>query len=67
MTLELPADFSAEVDARTGDGGISVDGFEVTQASLRSERDELRGRLGNGGRMLRLRTGDGSIRIRRSS
>jgi DUF4097 and DUF4098 domain-containing protein YvlB len=67
MTLELPSNFNAEVDARTGDGGISVEGFDVTQTGYHSERDELRGRFGTGGRTLRLRTGDGSIRIRRSS
>jgi hypothetical protein len=64
MTVELPARFSAEVDASTGDGNISVEGLEVTMTGGVSERDELRGRLGSGGRTLRLRTGDGSIRLR---
>ena len=67
MTVELPERFSAEVDARTGDGRISVEGLQVTVTDGVSERDQLRGRLGSGGRTLRLRTGDGSIRLRASS
>jgi DUF4097 and DUF4098 domain-containing protein YvlB len=66
MTIELPRQFDAEVDARTGDGRISVEGLDVVRASGgdSEDRDELRGRLGAGGKTLRLRTGDGSIRLR---
>jgi nitrogen regulatory protein PII len=67
MTVELPARFDADVDARTGDGHISVEGLQVTLAEGQTGRDELRGRLGAGGKTLRLRTGDGSIRLRRAS
>lgn len=68
MTIELPRGLDAEVDARTGDGGISVEGLEVVRASSGREddRDELRGRIGAGGKILKLRTGDGSIRLRRA-
>lgn len=68
MTIELPRRFDAEVDARTGDGHISVEGVEVAGAMNdgNDDRDELRGRIGSGGKTLRLRTGDGSIRLRRA-
>jgi hypothetical protein len=69
MTIELPREFDAEVDARTGDGHISVEGLDVNRAGGggSDDRDELRGRLGSGGKTIRLRTGDGSIRLRQGS
>jgi DUF4097 and DUF4098 domain-containing protein YvlB len=68
MTLELPAGFAAEVDAHTGDGGISVEGLTIAGAQLDKEhRDDLKGSLGSGGRALRLRTGDGPIRLKSTS
>lgn len=67
MTLELPGGFNADVDARTGDGRISVEGLALTVTGTEAEKDELRGRLGAGGKVLKLRTGDGSIRLRRVS
>jgi hypothetical protein len=68
LLVELPAGFAAEVDAHSGDGGITVDGLTVAGARTdREDRDELRGTLGAGGRALRLRTGDGSIRLKATS
>jgi hypothetical protein len=65
MTVELPPSFAAQVDAHTGDGGITVDGLTIAGAQLDKEhRDDLKGTLGAGGKMLRLRTGDGAIRLK---
>jgi Putative adhesin len=66
VTLELPDGFNADLDAHTGDGGIHV--HEITLSSVTGEitRNSIRGRLGSGGRLLRVRTGDGSITLRRS-
>jgi len=61
VTLSLPEDFQADLDAHTGDGRIDV-GFPVT-ASGRLSRSELRGKLNGGGPVLTTRTGDGSIHI----
>jgi hypothetical protein len=69
ITLRLPADFAAEVDAESGDGNISVDGDRMSgqaRADASPSRDDiarLRTRLGAGGRTIRLRSGDGSIRL----
>ena len=81
VTLYLPNDFSAELDARTSDGGIRN---ELKVGPMRAEaedsgaapaprqdRDEasrhaLRAQLGSGGKVLKIRTGDGSIRLRAS-
>ena len=67
VSLFLPADFDAELDAHTGDGSISND---LTVASVdrddRENRRTVRGRLGAGGKLLRIRTGDGSIRLKPS-
>ena len=65
VTLEIPDDFSADLDARTGDGGINLDGVSVTDVTGAISRNTVRGRLGSGGRSVRVRTGDGSITLRR--
>jgi hypothetical protein len=65
VTLELPADFGADLDAHTGDGSIHVQDLTVSSVTGEIGRDTLRGRLGNGGGSLRVRSGDGSITLRR--
>jgi DUF4097 and DUF4098 domain-containing protein YvlB len=64
VSLYLPADFGAELDAHTGDGAIRTDLDVSTTGSSEVSRRTVRGRIGNGGRQLRIRTGDGSIRLR---
>jgi len=64
VRLELPDDFSADLDAHTGDGRISVEDLRVN-VSGRMGKNRLRGQLGTGGAPLRIRTGDGSITLRR--
>ena len=65
VTLELPDAFSADLDAHTGDGRIAVEDLKVSDVTGRMSRDRLRGQLGAGGRSLRIRTGDGSITLRK--
>ena len=65
ISLHLPGDFSADLDARTGDGTIHNDLNVVsTETGERENRRVVRGRLGDGGKVLRVRTGDGAIRLR---
>ena len=66
VRLRLPAGFSAELDAHTGDGGIATSGVAVVQqpGSRDDGRRDLRGRVGSGGQLLTIRTGDGAIDIR---
>lgn len=61
VSLELPGTINAELDASTGDGTIDASAFGL-RAEGESKR-ELRGRLGTGGAMLKVRTGDGGITI----
>lgn len=63
VTVRLPADFAAELDAHTGDGRIRVD-FPLTLPGDRHGRD-LRARINGGGAPFYIRTGDGSIRVGR--
>jgi len=65
VTLELPEDFAAELDAHTGDGRIHMQDVTVSNVTGQIGRNSLRGRLGAGGHSLRVRTGDGSITLRR--
>lgn len=62
VSVYLPADFAGEIDAHTGDGHI-VNDLSIAMPE-HNERRTVRGRIGTGGRLLRIRTGDGSIRLR---
>jgi hypothetical protein len=52
VKVTLPAGVNADLDVSTGDGSISED-----------SKQELRGKIGSGGSVLKVRTGDGSITI----
>ncbi len=64
VSLYLPRGFAAELDAHTGDGSIRSELEGLASPSGEESRRTLRGRIGEGGRLLRIRTGDGSIRLR---
>lgn len=64
VALSFPDGFGAEIDAGTGDGRIVADDFGLEAEG--EQKDRLRGRIGDGGRTVRVRTGDGGIRITRS-
>jgi DUF4097 and DUF4098 domain-containing protein YvlB len=63
VSLYLPPDFSADLDAHTGDGSIRND-LDLEDSGEKGERRTLRGKIGTGGKLLRVRTGDGTIRLR---
>lgn len=68
VVLQLPTGFDAMIDAETGDGRVSVNhpglADEARRGDDREERRRtLRATLGAGGKILRVRSGDGSIRI----
>jgi len=65
VSLYLPGDFSAELDASTGDGTVHSE-LDVSGSTEDRERRSLHGQLGRGGKLLKVRTGDGSIRLRAS-
>jgi hypothetical protein len=66
IALYLPSDFGAELDAHTGDGSIRNDLQVSSDGDSGKERRSLKGKLGAGGKTLRIRTGDGSIRLKTS-
>jgi DUF4097 and DUF4098 domain-containing protein YvlB len=68
VILTLPPVFSGVIDAETRDGAVRANYPALRDAErVGEDRDErrrtLRATLGSGGRTLRVRTGDGSIRI----
>lgn len=67
ISVRVPDRFNAEIDAHTGDGSIRVEGIDPPAPQDRdgSDRHDLQGRLGSGGPVLRLRSGDGSIDVSR--
>ena len=76
ITLALPMNFNAELDAETSDGSVRADSSifreernDESSGESREERRErrrtLRAKVGDGGKTFRIRTGDGTIRIER--
>jgi len=65
VTLAVPDGFDAELDAHTGDGGIHMRDVTLSNVTGKISRNTVRGRLGDGGHAVRVRTGDGSITLRR--
>ena len=66
ITLEVADTFNANLDAHTGDGGISIRDLTVSNVGGKIGKNNLRGQLGSGGPQVRLRTGDGGITLRRA-
>jgi DUF4097 and DUF4098 domain-containing protein YvlB len=77
VVLTLPGAFNGELDAETSDGVVrsshplieDVNGDRRAEGENRDDsrdrRRTLRSKIGDGGKVLRNRTGDGSIRIER--
>jgi len=63
VTLRLPQDFNADVDARSGFGHVTTD-FPITISETNSH-SSLRGRIGSGGPLLDIDTGFGSVHIQK--
>ena len=76
VVVNLPSLFNAELDVETNDGSVRTshplldddrerrrDGEDSDER--RERRRMLRSKLGDGGKMFRIRSGDGSIRIER--
>jgi putative adhesin len=64
VTLEIPGETAADVDLHTSDGHIDLDMPVTTEGKIRE--NEIRGKLNGGGSLLTIRTGDGSIHLRKS-
>ncbi|HZT76157.1 MAG TPA: DUF4097 family beta strand repeat-containing protein [Vicinamibacterales bacterium] len=64
VSVTLPHGFDAEIDAHTGDGGITLHDVTLSDVTGRIGRNSVKGRLGAGGPTVRIRTGDGSITLR---
>lgn len=61
ITLRLPSNFGAELDAHTNDGKVEVD-FPLSTTRTVSGNN-VRGKLNGGGPLLKIRTGDGAIHL----
>lgn len=76
VSVTLPGQFNAEIDAETSDGSVRAnhplledDRRERSEGDDRDggreSRRSLRTKMGDGGKTFRIRTGDGTIRIER--
>lgn len=66
VVLEVPDNFGAELDATTGDGRVHVSGLAFSGDTEGRRRSRAHGRIGNGGANITIRSGDGSITVRRT-
>ena len=67
VTVEVPESFGAELEARTGDGRVHFEGVTLSNVAGEMAPNHANGRVGAGGRAMRVRTGDGSILVKRLS
>jgi DUF4097 and DUF4098 domain-containing protein YvlB len=65
VTVELPEGFGAELDAHTGDGSVRLQDVTLSNVTGQIGKNSVKGTLGSGGHSMRVRTGDGSITLRR--
>jgi hypothetical protein len=65
VVVYVPDEFDANLDARTKDGVVRADTSIGLKVLDDKGRGQLRATLGNGGPVLRIRTGEGSINLRR--
>jgi DUF4097 and DUF4098 domain-containing protein YvlB len=63
VSLEVPGDLAADVDLHTSDGHIDLDMPVTTEGKIR--QNDVHGKLNGGGSLLTIRTGDGSIHLRK--
>jgi Putative adhesin len=61
INLRVPGDLSADLEAHTGDGSITVNMDITVSGSL--NHSSIHGKLNGGGGLLRLTSGDGSIHL----
>lgn len=65
VTIKLPQDLRANLDAHTGDGSITVD-MPITVEGVIKQSHDVHGKINGGGESLTIHTGDGSIHIEHS-
>jgi hypothetical protein len=65
VDIVLPADLQANIDASTNDGHISLSIPITVEGTFKNS--ELHGKMNGGGQSLTIHTGDGSIRLSKSS
>ena len=63
VSLEVPANFAADVDLHTSDGHIDLDLPVAAEGKIRG--NDIHGKINGGGSLLTIRTGDGSIHLRK--
>lgn len=67
VTIGLPDELAAVLDVRTDDGRITMTGFPGLQIVQDGDARSVQGALQGGTRVVRIRTGDGSITLKRLS
>jgi DUF4097 and DUF4098 domain-containing protein YvlB len=70
IRMDLASGLNADLDAHSADGGVDVEQLRGQSPAAREGEDpdgprkSARGKLGSGGKLIKVRSGDGSITIR---
>jgi len=65
ITLDLPASLNVDLDMATVNGSVTSEDFPITIQG-RIDRRHIEGKIGKGGPTMRVKTVNGSIRIRKA-
>ncbi len=65
ITLELPADLNADIQLSTVNGSVTSEDFPITVQG-KFDRRKISGKIGKGGVDMKVKTVNGSIRLRKS-
>jgi hypothetical protein len=65
VSLEVPGELAADVDLHTSDGHIDLDMPITTEGKI--QEGTVHGKLNGGGNLITIRTGDGSIQLRKGA
>jgi hypothetical protein len=63
IVFRVPETFDADIEATSRDGSVRGELTGLQHDRGEDGRESLKGRLGNGGHLVKLRSGDGSIRV----
>tara|TARA_B100000315_G_scaffold260903_1_gene327110 strand:+ start:16900 stop:17775 length:876 start_codon:yes stop_codon:yes gene_type:complete len=66
VSVKVFEEIGFDIDIKTGSGDINLSGFTVTLNPNEMKEDKLEAIVGNGGELLKIRTGSGDVTVKKS-
>ncbi len=67
ITVTLISDIALDIDAKTSDGRVLTDFSVASRSQGKTSKSRLKGKINGGGPLLKLRTSDGRIHLRKAA